>query len=85
MNVERGAARCFNFQHETIRSLRTLVASQGLDHPRDLTANHMMRRISETEVLSFGEIYEWLEPGELLNGPPDRWARHWEAADPARF
>lgn len=85
LNVERSAERCFNYQRETIKSLRTLVAAQGLDHPSQLTPGHMMRRISETEVLSFGEIYEWLDEGELLGSPRASWARHWDAAEAARF
>ena len=85
MDVERGAARCFNYQHETIRSLRTLVASQGLEHPGDLSPEHMMRRIDEIEIRSFGEIYGWLQEGELLADPRESWARHWELADPSTF
>ena len=85
LNVERSAERCFHYQRETIKSLRTLAAAQGLDHPAGIGPAHMMRRVSETEVLSFGEIYEWLEDGELLAQPPERWARHWDSADPAHF
>ena len=85
LNVERSAIRCCNYQRETIKSLRTLVAAQGLDHPGELEPDHLMRRIDETEVRSFGEIYEWLEEGELLDGAREGWARHWQAADPAHF
>ena len=83
--VERSAERCFNYQRETVKSLQTLVASQALEHPSELGPEHMMRRINETEVQSFGEIYEWLEKDELLDGPRESWARHWELADPASF
>jgi glutamate synthase domain-containing protein 2 len=85
LDVERSAARCFNYQQRTVGSLRTLAAAQGLDHPAQFTPQHMMRRISELEVRSFAEIYEWLDEGELLAGGPESWAGHWQAADPSRF
>ena len=85
LDVERSAARCFNYQQRTVGSLRTLAAAHGLDHPGEFTPQHMMRRISEVEVRSFAEIYEWLDEGELLDGGPESWAGHWGAADPSRF
>jgi glutamate synthase domain-containing protein 2 len=85
LTVERSATRCFNFQRGTVSSLRTLAAAQGLDHPGEFTPQHMMRRIDEVEVRSFAEIYEWLDEGELLDGGPESWAGHWQAADPSQF
>lgn len=85
LNVERSAARCFNYQKETVRSLRTLAAAHGLDHPAEFTPQHMMRRINELDVRSFAEVYEWLDEGELLDGGPESWAGHWKLADPTRF
>ncbi|MBK8295108.1 MAG: FMN-binding glutamate synthase family protein [Solirubrobacterales bacterium] len=85
LNVERSATRCFNYQRETVRSLSNIAAAHGLDHPGEFTPQHMMRRINETDVRSFAEIYEWLDKGELLEGGPESWAAHWQAADPSRF
>ena len=45
----------------------------------------LMRRVDHHVVSSFAEIYEWLEPGQLLAQPPQRWAADWKAADPDRF
>ena len=85
LNVERSAARCVHYQQETVASLRTLAAAQGLDHPGEFTPHHMMRRIDEIEVRSFAEIYEWLDEGELLDGGPESWAGHWQMAEPSSF
>jgi glutamate synthase domain-containing protein 2 len=85
LDVERSAARCFNYQRGTVGSLRTLAAAQGLDHPGEFIPQHMMRRISDVEVRSFAEIYEWLDEGELLAGGSESWAGHWQVADPASF
>lgn len=85
LNVERSATRCFNYQNETIKSLNTIAASHGLDHPSEFTPQHIMRRINETEVRSFAEIYDWLNEGELLGGGPESWAGHWRVADPFHF
>jgi hypothetical protein len=35
--------------------------------------------------LSYAEIYEWLEPGDLLNHAPGTWRSDWEVADPDSF
>ena len=42
----------------------------------------LRKRISPTEQRSYAELYEWLEPGVLLNHPPAGWRADWEAADP---
>lgn len=34
---------------------------------------------------SYEEIYDWLEPGELLGAAPEAWAADWRDADPDRF
>jgi hypothetical protein len=38
--------------------------------------------VSPTEQLSYAELYEWLEPGVLLNHPPASWRADWDVADP---
>jgi len=73
------AERVANFHKETIGALAELIAAAGLDHPRDLTPRHIMRRAALDRVVSLGEMYRFLRPGELLTGTDhpqfrDAWA-----------
>jgi hypothetical protein len=45
----------------------------------------LRRRIDPYTERSYEELYEWLEPGQLLAEPPAAWVADWTAADPDRF
>ena len=45
----------------------------------------MIRRVDHVNSASYAELYDWLEPGELLSHPPDGWALDWAKADPDSF
>jgi hypothetical protein len=45
----------------------------------------LMRRVNHSTVASYGELYRWLEPGELLAEPPVGWDADWALADPDSF
>lgn len=62
------ASRVARFHQETVRACMEIIASAGLKHTSELNRSHIFRRISETEVRRFDEIYTDLEPGCLLNG-----------------
>ena len=57
----------------------------GLDSPKQLRAEHLMRRLDHTTTRSYGELFEWLVPGQLLAEPPPSWAEDWKAADADTF
>ena len=55
-----------------------IMASMGVDDPAKLEPHHLMRRVDEHTTCSYAELYEWLEPGELLSGDPrESWAADW--------
>ncbi len=60
--------RVANFHRLTMRALAEMLASAGLQHPDQLTPQHMVRRISSTEIRPFAALHTFLEPGSLLNG-----------------
>jgi glutamate synthase domain-containing protein 2 len=66
--VEDKAQRVHNFHRNTLRALSEMLAAAGLQHPRELSPHHLVRRVSVTEVKTFSEMHVFLEPGELLNG-----------------
>ena len=64
------AERVFQFHQNTLKALKELLAAAGLDHPRRLGPEHVIRRVSSTEVRSLSSLYPWVEPGELLGDVP---------------
>lgn len=71
LDVEDKAARVANFHGNTLRALRDLLGAAGLDHPSQLGPEHILRRVSATEVRSLSALYRFLEPGELLDRVPE--------------
>ncbi len=79
-------ARVANYHKATLHCLAELVAAAGLDHPNEFAPEQFRRRVSETAVASFTELYPPLEDGELLRGAQDDHLRAmWEKASSARF
>jgi hypothetical protein len=54
------------FHDNTLHALRDLLCAAGLEHPEQLGPEHILRRVSPTEVRSLGALYRFLTPGELL-------------------
>lgn len=69
LDVEDKWRRVERFHHETIHSFLELLGAAGLSHPENLKPRHIMRRISSTEVKSYAEIFDFIEPGSLLFDP----------------
>ena len=84
--VEDKGPRVMRFQQETVQSALQLLASMGLESFDDLGPDHVLRRIDPARVVTYGELYTWLDEGELLSGTSDSaWAHDWEIADAHRF
>ena len=81
------AERVYNFHRLTLQALADMLAAAGLEHPDQLTAHHLLRRVSATEVKQFSELHTFLAPGALLDGEcPDRlFAENWRRASADRF
>lgn len=60
------SVRVHRFHDNTVRALRDLLAAAGLESPGQLGPEHILRRVSPTEVRSIGALYRFLAPGELL-------------------
>jgi glutamate synthase domain-containing protein 2 len=71
LDVPDKATRVFNFHQHTLKALRDLLAASGLDHPGQIGPEHILRRVSPTEVRSLAALYRFLEPGELLRHVPE--------------
>ncbi|WP_425386838.1 FMN-binding glutamate synthase family protein [Arenimonas oryziterrae] len=85
---EDKATRVMNFQQNTLKALKELIQAAGLNHPDELGPEHIIRRISSTEVRSLAVLHRFLKPGELLTGVlPEHPAFQvfWNEADPDAF
>jgi glutamate synthase domain-containing protein 2 len=65
------AARVAQFHRNTLVALKELIAAAGLHHPDELGPEHIVRRVSSTEVRSLASLHVWAKPGELLAGLPE--------------
>ena len=85
VDVADKSVRVQRYQQATIDQALQLVSAMGLAGPDALGPQHLMRRIDHVNVRSYRDLYEWLQPGELLDGPPEGWATDWQRADPDSF
>jgi len=67
------AQRVRNFHHNTMHALHELVQAAGLQHPGEITAHHIMRRVSDTEVRLLSELVPQVAPGVLLGEETSTW------------
>lgn len=80
------STRVANFHRETIKSLSEMLGAIGLASSTDLRPWHVMHRVSPTETKHYGELYDFLDDGELLRTPlPIAYKRACEAASPDTF
>ncbi len=87
--VRDKAERVWMFHESTLHALMELVQAAGLQHPNELTARHIMRRISDTEVRMLSQLLMQVAPGALLQDNidtlPEVFKTHWPAASAGRF
>ncbi|KAF1054444.1 MAG: Glutamate synthase [NADPH] large chain [Stenotrophomonas maltophilia] len=62
------AERVFNFHRNTLKALAEMLAAAGLNHPSEVKAKHLVRRVSSSEIRLYSHLHYFLKPGELLSG-----------------
>ncbi|MCW0216436.1 MAG: FMN-binding glutamate synthase family protein [Pseudonocardia sp.] len=85
LDVPDKSRRVQRYQEATVAQAQQIMASMGCRTPAELVPQQLMRRIGHMDTRSYGELFDWLSPGELLAQPPQGWAADWKAADPDRF
>ncbi len=86
--VPNKADRVFHFHQNTLRALRELVQAAGLQHPGEISAEHIVRRVGEGEVRLLSTLLHRLAPGALLGeaaGLPGVYRQYWSRASADRF
>lgn len=67
--------RVWRFHQNTLEAVRELVQAAGLPHPNQLTADHIVRRVTEHEVHLLSTLLPTLQPGALIEA--ERGERDW--------
>jgi glutamate synthase domain-containing protein 2 len=84
--VRDKAQRVANFHRNTVEALAEFIAAAGLEHTDELAPQHLYQRTSETEIRSFDRIYDFFEPGQLLDDRADEFLQpYWDAALASSF
>jgi glutamate synthase domain-containing protein 2 len=85
LDVADKTERVRRYQSAAVKEAVRIMSSMGLDSPSQLTPAHLMRRVDEQRTASYAELYDWLEPGELVAGPRESWAQDWARASADTF
>jgi len=82
LDVTDKSIRVQGFHRNTLNALRDLLCAAGLSDPSEVGPEHILRRVSPTEVRSLAALYNFLEPGQLLSGIPDHavFQSYWASA-----
>lgn len=68
--VPNKAERVYNFHNETLKALKELVEAAGLNHPGEIDAPHIVRRINKNEVRLLSVLLPEMPAGQLLKNEP---------------
>jgi glutamate synthase domain-containing protein 2 len=86
LDIPDKTERVRRYQAAAVEEAVRIMASMGLDDPAKLEPQHLVRRVDEHTTMSYAELYEWLDPGELSAGDPrESWAADWRHASADTF
>lgn len=85
LDVADKTERVYRYQRATVAEAQRIMSAMGAHSPAELHPEQLMRRVGHMDTRSYAQLFDWLEPGELLADPPRAWAADWKAADPDRF
>lgn len=80
------APRVARYHHGTVHATAELIASAGLHHTSELNRTHIFRRVNQTHIMRYDEVFPYIRRGALLGEDiPERYAMHMREADPEQF
>jgi glutamate synthase domain-containing protein 2 len=87
LEVNDKSQRVARYQHETVHAFLELLGAMGLDEPGEIRPQHIFRRIDDLRVRNLGELYDFLEPGQLLRDEevPEGMRVEWKTARADRW
>ena len=89
LHVPTKADRVFNFHQQTLLALKEIVQAAGLQHPGEISAHHIVRRIDESQVRLLANLVPQMAVGALLEGSLENehnvFKRYWACAQASSF
>ena len=87
LHVADKAVRVERYHAGTVEGFLDILGAMGLSHPREISPGHVFRRVSDTQVRRFNEMYEFIATGQLVqdDGVPEEWRHEWHAANPEHW
>jgi len=87
LDVKDKTARVANFHRATMNGFLELLGAMGLHSSDELRPEHIFRRVDDLRVRNMSELYEYLEPGQLLDDKrlPEGLRDEWNQARPDRW
>jgi len=74
--------RMANYHEETIKSFVEMLGASGLDEAKNITRNHIYRRVSLNKMMTYEEIFPSVIQGSMLNGNiPEKYRPDFANAD----
>lgn len=78
--------RVQRYHAKTLESAAEILGAMGIEKLQDLRPHHIYRRISPAQVLNYAEMYQYLEPGALLQSQiPESYRKAFALASADRF
>ncbi len=66
LHVPSKAERVHHFHAQTLHALKEIVQAAGLQHPSEITAHHIVRRVNDNEVRLLANLVPQIAAGSLL-------------------
>lgn len=86
LNVADKSERVARFHGETLKAVMEISSSAGLTTPAQFNRTHIFRRISESEIKRYDEIFPYMKSGSLLKPPyPERFEQEISEASAESF
>jgi glutamate synthase domain-containing protein 2 len=84
LDVSDKTERVYRYHRETVRGTMDLLGAMGLERLEDIRPHHIFRRIDDLRVRHFGELYDFLQPGQLLDSKriPEDMRDEWNLSRP---
>jgi glutamate synthase domain-containing protein 2 len=86
------AERVWRYHQNTLHALKELVQAAGLQHPGEISASHIVRRVADTTVRLLSNQLLFVQPGALLEAAAGRqpwphkvFEQYWPLAQSASF
>jgi hypothetical protein len=82
LDIADKTERVYSFHRNTLKALAEMLGAAGLSHTSELGPEHIIRRVSDSEIQSYDQIFTFLKPNELLDAKCEHtvFKHYWEDA-----